>query len=62
MTQSDHLVQDNIGKCGRCSDVVVARGGWGLTTRYCVIRSVRMVVICQVAMLTPQVTRLLGWQ
>jgi hypothetical protein len=62
MKRREHRVRDSFGQCGRCSDVVVAQGGWGLTTRYCIIRAVRVAVICQVAVLTPHMTRLLGWQ
>jgi hypothetical protein len=58
MGRRDNRTPD--GKCQRCSEVAVARGGWGLTTRFCVIRGVRMVVLCQVVVLTPHMTRLLG--
>jgi hypothetical protein len=60
MGRRDDRTPDEFGKCERCSEVVVARGGWGLTTRFCIIRAVRMIVLCQVVVLTPHMTRLLG--
>jgi hypothetical protein len=46
-------------KCSRCSDVAVARGGWGLTARYCVIGLVRVAPLCLLAAFPGQVATLL---
>jgi hypothetical protein len=55
----DPQLPQSLRKCGRCSDVAVARGGWGLTARYCVIGIVRVAPLCLVAAFPGQVATLL---
>ena len=55
-----HGVSDPTEECRRCSDLAAARGGWGLTTRYCVILEVRVVVLLQAVMLMSHMARLSG--
>lgn len=32
--------------CQQCSDIEAARAGWGVTTRYCIIRFVPVAPLC----------------
>jgi hypothetical protein len=60
MLGQDHRASCPTEECRRCSDLAAARGGWGLTTRYCVILAVRVVVLLQAVMLMSHMARLLG--
>lgn len=60
MPGQDHRASGRTEECRRCSDLAAARGGWGLTTRYCVILAVRFAVLLQALMLMPHMARLVG--